>query len=92
VYSDTADPSPAPAGKEYIPACLRDTLERDPTYKASLLFDRIEESAYYDEEKDEEADALVLDRVKAVFQGTRLCKQHTVDDNAWCLHVVTPLL
>ncbi|KAF1849560.1 uncharacterized protein K460DRAFT_278661, partial [Cucurbitaria berberidis CBS 394.84] len=77
--------------REYIPACLRDALERDPTYKASLLFDPIEDAAYYDEE--EEADvSLVLDRVKAVFQGTYLCKEHTMDENAWCLHVVTPLL
>jgi hypothetical protein len=36
--------------------------------------------------------ALVLDRVKAVFQGAHLCKQHSMDENAWCLHVVTPLL
>ncbi|KAI1507374.1 hypothetical protein KJE20_13917 [Pyrenophora tritici-repentis] len=28
--------------REYIPACLRDALERDPTYKAALLFDPIE--------------------------------------------------
>lgn len=80
--------------REYIPARLRDALERDPTYKASLLFDPIEDAAYYDEEdEEEEADAaLVLDRVKAVFQGTHLCKEHTMDENAWCLHVVTPLL
>jgi hypothetical protein len=79
--------------REYIPACLRDALERDPTYKASLLFDPIEDAAYYDGEEKEEVDAaLVLDRVKTVFQGTHLCKQHTMDENAWCLHVVTPLL
>lgn len=76
--------------REYIPACLRDALERDPTYKAALLFDPIEDTAYYDEEEVDAA--LVLDRVKAVFQGTHLCKQHTMDENAWCLHVVTPLL
>jgi hypothetical protein len=91
-YSDTADPSPAPAGKEHIPACLRDALERDPTYKASLLFDRIEDSAYYDEEEEEADATLVLDRVEAVFQGSHLCKQHTMDENAWCLHAVTLLL
>jgi hypothetical protein len=79
--------------REYIPACLRDALERDPTYKAALLFDPIEDTAYYDEEEGEQVDAaLVLDRVKAVFQGTHLCEQHTTDENAWCLHVVTPLL
>jgi hypothetical protein len=76
----------------YIPACLRDELERDPTYKAALLFDPIEDTAYYDEEEEEADAVLVLDRVKAVFQGTHLCKQHTMDENAWCLHVVTPLL
>jgi hypothetical protein len=77
--------------REYIPACLRDALERDPTYKAALLFDPIEDTAYYDDKEEADA-ALVLDRVKAVFQGTHLCKQHTMDENAWCLHVVTPLL
>ncbi|KAF1965725.1 hypothetical protein BU23DRAFT_18963 [Bimuria novae-zelandiae CBS 107.79] len=56
--------------REYILACLRDALEQDPTYKASLLFDPIEDAAYYDEE--EANAALVLDRVKAVFQGTHL--------------------
>jgi hypothetical protein len=53
--------------REYIPACLRDALERDPTYKASLL---IEDTAYYDKEEEEVDAARVLDRVKAVFQGT----------------------
>ncbi|KAF2241876.1 hypothetical protein BU26DRAFT_610702 [Trematosphaeria pertusa] len=78
---------------EYIPACVRDALERDPTYKASLLFDPIEDAAYYDDEEEEDADAaLALDRVKAVFQGTHPCKEHTMDENAWCLHVMTPLL
>ncbi|PVH92273.1 hypothetical protein DM02DRAFT_663099 [Periconia macrospinosa] len=70
--------------KECILACLRDALERDPTYKASLLFDPFEDAAYYDEEDAEGADvALVLDRVKAVFQGTHLRKEHTMDENAW---------
>ncbi|KAF2818254.1 hypothetical protein CC86DRAFT_472942 [Ophiobolus disseminans] len=78
--------------RKYIPTCLRDTLERDPTYKASLLFDPIEDAAYYNNDDDEADAALVLDRVKAVFQGTYLCKDHTMDENAWCLHVVTPLL
>lgn len=79
--------------KGYIPAYLRNTLERDPTYKASLLFDPIEDAAYHNEEEEEDVDvALVLDRVKAVFQGTHLCKEHTMDENAWTLHVVTPLL
>jgi hypothetical protein len=94
-YSDTADPSPALAGEEHIPASLRDALERDPTYKAELLFNPIKNTAYYNnkEEEEEEADAaLVLDRVKAVFQGIHMYKQHTMDENAWCLHVVTPLL
>jgi hypothetical protein len=76
--------------KKYILACLRDALERDPTYKAALLFDPIEDTAYYNEEKSDAA--LVLDRVKAVFQGTHLRKQHTIDEDTWCLHVVTPLL
>lgn len=72
---------------------MRDALERDPTYKASLLFDPIEDAAYYDDEEEEDADAaLALDRVKAVFQGTHPCKEHTMDENAWCLHVMTPLL
>ncbi|KAF2866020.1 hypothetical protein BDV95DRAFT_612259 [Massariosphaeria phaeospora] len=78
--------------REYIPACLRDALEQDPTYKASLLFDLIEDAAYYDDDEEEADAALVLDRVKAVFQGTHLCKEHTMDENAWCLHIVTPLL
>jgi hypothetical protein len=59
----------------------------------SLLFDPIEDTAYYDEEEEEGVyAALVLDRIKTVFQGTHLCKQHTMDENAWCLHVVTSLL
>jgi len=82
--------------REYIPVYLREALERDPTYKASLLFDPIEDAVYYDDEKEENAEnadaALVLDRIKAVFQGTHLCNKHTMDENAWCLHVVTPLL
>ena len=78
--------------RKYIPACLRDALEQDPTYKASLLFEPIEDAAYYDEDAKNADAPLVLDRVKAVFQGTHLCKEHTMDENAWCLHVVTPLL
>jgi hypothetical protein len=46
---------------------LRDALEWDPRYKAALLFDPIEDTAYYDDEEEADA-ALVLDRVKAVFQ------------------------
>ncbi|KAF9730270.1 hypothetical protein PMIN04_012504 [Paraphaeosphaeria minitans] len=76
----------------YIPACLRDALERNPTYKASLLFDPIEETAYYNNEEEDVDAGVVLDRVNSVFQGTQLCKEHTMDENAWCLHVVTPLL
>lgn len=53
--------------REYIPACLRDTLERDPTCKASLLFDPIEDTAFYNHEEDSVDAVLVLDRVKAVF-------------------------
>ncbi len=80
--------------KGYIPAYLRDALERDPTYKESLLFEPIEDTAYHNNEEEEDhADAvLVLDRVKSVVEGTHLCKQHTMDENAWTLHVVTPLL
>jgi hypothetical protein len=80
----------------YIPARLRDALEREPTFSASLQFEPIEEAAFYGDKEEEDAEhadaALVLDRVKAVFQGTHLCKEHTMDENAWCLHVVTPLL
>ncbi|KAF2023220.1 hypothetical protein EK21DRAFT_81411, partial [Setomelanomma holmii] len=78
--------------REYIPVCLRDALERHPTYQASLLFDPIEDTANYNDEEEDVDAVLVLDRVKAVFQGTHLCKEHTMDENAWCLHVVTPLL
>lgn len=36
--------------------------------------------------------ALMLEHVKAVFQGTHLCKERTMNEIAWYLHVVTPLL
>jgi hypothetical protein len=39
--------------KEYILAYLRAELERDPTYKASLLCDPINETAYYNDEEEE---------------------------------------
>jgi hypothetical protein len=79
-------------GREYIPACLKDALERDPMYEASLLFNPIEDMAYYNHKEEDVNAVLVLDRIKAVFQGTRLCMEHSMDENAWCLHVVTPLL
>lgn len=54
--------------REYIPIYRRDALERNPTYKAALLFDPIRDTAYYDGEDDEADAALVLDRVEAVFK------------------------
>lgn len=53
--------------REYIPACLRDALERDPTYKASLPFHPVEDTAVYHDENEHVDAVLVLDRVKAVF-------------------------
>jgi hypothetical protein len=54
--------------KKYISTCLKDALERDSTYKAALLFNPVEDTAYYGEELEADA-ALVLDRVEAVLLG-----------------------
>ncbi|KAJ4286948.1 hypothetical protein N0V90_012828 [Kalmusia sp. IMI 367209] len=54
---------------------------RNPTYKASLLFDPIEETAYYNNEEEEVDAGVVLDRVNTVFQGTQLCKGFFFRDN-----------
>jgi hypothetical protein len=50
--------------KEYVLACMKDALERDTTYKVSLLFDLINETAYYNEEEED------VDTVQSVAKGS----------------------
>ncbi|KAL5409512.1 hypothetical protein PMIN04_011021 [Paraphaeosphaeria minitans] len=59
--------------REYIPACLRDALERDPTYKASLLFDPIDETAYYNDEEEDVDVVLVLESRQKPNSRGRIC-------------------
>jgi hypothetical protein len=43
---------------------MKDALERDTTYKVSLLFDLINETAYYNEEEED------VDTVQSVAKGS----------------------
>jgi hypothetical protein len=58
-----------------------------------LVHEPINDDAYDEsDERPAELCALVVDRAKAVLQGTQLCTTYNKDENAWCLDVVIPLL
>jgi hypothetical protein len=77
----------------FIPACLRTELEKEPAFQTALVHEPIDNDAYDEsDERPAELCALVVDRAKAVLQGTQLCTTYNKDENAWCLDVVIPLL
>jgi hypothetical protein len=77
----------------FIPACLRSVLETEPDLQSALAVEPIDDDAY-DENDERPANqcALIVDRVKDVWQGAMLCTEHRMDENAWCQEVVIPLL
>ncbi|KAF2023168.1 hypothetical protein EK21DRAFT_13274, partial [Setomelanomma holmii] len=78
---------------QFIPACLRTELEKEPAFQTAAVHEPIDDDAYNEsDERPAELCALVVDRAKAVLQGTQLCTKYNKDENAWCLDVVIPLL
>jgi hypothetical protein len=68
-------------------------LETEPAFHKALLHEPIDDDAYDEsDERSAKQCALVIDRAKAVLQGTQLCTTYNKDENAWCLNVVIPLL
>jgi hypothetical protein len=68
-------------------------LEEEPAFQPALVHEPIDDDAC-DESDERPAGlcALVVNRAKAVLQGTQLCTTYNKDENAWCLDVVIPLL
>jgi hypothetical protein len=78
---------------QFIPACLRAVLEKEPAFQTALVHEPIDDDAYDESDKrPSEQLAFAVDRAKAVLQGTQLCTTYNKDENAWCLDVVIPLL